>query len=303
MQGDLYYVNDVPDPDPSDPNQDGFTGRLFPQAMASWRYPLVMRDGKISTLVEPIVQTAVSPNGSNKSIIPNEDSLAFELDETNLFSPNRFPGYDRVSSGKRVDYGVKTGLFDDKGRNISLFLGQSYSDRENQDSVAAGAGLDHKFSDYVGKLEINPNRFVDINYRFRIDSEELETRRSEIGFNVSDSTKWGIGGNYIFLDSAAANGEFNDREEISTTTYVQLDDYWFFDGTIIRDLGLNSGTTKASSGLTYADECINVTLGFTKDFTRDAENEPDTTIFLRMSLKHLGMVATSSNSDVREYKF
>lgn len=304
LQGDLYHVNDVAD-DPGKPNQDGFTGRFFPQTAASWRYPMVRRDGNISKLIEPIAQVVISPNGSNKSIIPNEDSLAFELDETNLFSPNRFPGYDRVSSGKRVDYGIKTGIFDDTGRSISMFVGQSYSDRKNQDAFSVGSGLDEKSSDYVGKIEINPNRHIDLNYRFRASPDDLALRRSELGFGISNDKKWGFSGNYIFVDSSAANGEFEDREEISTTAYLQLAENWFLDGTIVQDLSSDSdiGTTHAIGGLTYTDECINVTLGFDRDFTRNFEDEPSATVFLRFNLKNLGTVSTTSNNAVRPYTF
>ncbi len=47
-----------------------------------------------------------SRTARTRRAIPNEDSQGFEFDETSLFVPNRLPGYDRVDSGQRVDYGL-----------------------------------------------------------------------------------------------------------------------------------------------------------------------------------------------------
>ena len=44
---------------------------------------------------------AAAPNGGNPGTIPNEDSQGFEFDDTSLFVPNRFPGFDRREPGRR----------------------------------------------------------------------------------------------------------------------------------------------------------------------------------------------------------
>ena len=38
--------------------------------------------------------------------VPNEDARAIDLEDSNLFALNRFPGYDRVEDGTRVTWGV-----------------------------------------------------------------------------------------------------------------------------------------------------------------------------------------------------
>ena len=70
------------------------TGRVLPVVALDWRYPMVRDAGRMRQLVEPIVMGVSSPYGGNRSDIPNEDSVSFEFDETNLFSLSRFPGYD-----------------------------------------------------------------------------------------------------------------------------------------------------------------------------------------------------------------
>src|SRR3546814_1663971 len=92
------------------------------------------RDGSVQQVIEPIVQAVFSPSGSNPDEIPNEDSLDFEFDDTNLFKLNRFAGRDRVDSGTRIDYGLKwTGAFDNGG-SAGAFIGQSYRFTKNHDA-------------------------------------------------------------------------------------------------------------------------------------------------------------------------
>lgn len=304
LQGDFYHVNDVPGSNAGDPNQDGFVSRVFPQATASWRYPLVRPvNARISQLIEPTASVSVSPNGSNDDKIPNEDSLAFELDETNLFSANRFAGYDRVSSGKRIDYGVKTGFYDVKGRSINFFVGQSYSERENQDNLPTGSGAADQLSNIVGRVEVNPNKYLDLTYRFRLDPDGWQMQRNELGFSYNYEDEVGFNADYIFIDSLAGNGEFADREQISFNGYYKFDEEWYADAYSIYDLGEVEGAIRAGGGLTYIDDCFSVTLGMNRDFTRDIENEPDTTIFLKFGFKYLGTIATSSTGYIRDYEF
>ena len=53
--------------------------------------------------------------------------LVFDFDDTDLFSANRFSGYDRVEPGQRVNYGFKWSRFNHKTkRSISALIGQSY---------------------------------------------------------------------------------------------------------------------------------------------------------------------------------
>ena len=56
----------------------------------------------------------LGPNVKNSSKISNEDSQAFEFDDTNIFDLNRYAGTDRITGGARVDYGVRTSITDYK---------------------------------------------------------------------------------------------------------------------------------------------------------------------------------------------
>src|SRR3546814_14657943 len=104
------------------------------------------QQGWLQQVIEPTVQAVVAPNGSNPGEIPNEDSLDFEFDDTNLFKLNRFAGRDRVDSGTRIDYGLEwTGVLDGGGV-AGVFLGQRYPYTSNHNLFAPGSGTEDKRS-------------------------------------------------------------------------------------------------------------------------------------------------------------
>ena len=57
--------------------------------------------------------------------IPNEDARSIDLEDSNLFALNRFPGYDRWEDGSRITYGVDWAL-DRPNLSITTTIGQSY---------------------------------------------------------------------------------------------------------------------------------------------------------------------------------
>src|SRR3546814_8123154 len=95
--------------------------------------------------------SVVTPYGGNPKSIPNEDSLSFEFDETNLFSLNRFPGYDRWDGGPKLNYGLRSAIYGPTGGYSELLVGQSLR-AKSDDTFAAGSGLSDQWSDYVARL-------------------------------------------------------------------------------------------------------------------------------------------------------
>ena len=293
VQTDGYWVNGV-DPDSDEVNPtgstfDGFTGRVFPQLAAEWRYPWVRTDDSFSQVIEPIVQVIAAPNGSNPGEIPNEDSRDFEFDDTNLFSLNRFAGLDRVDSGSRVNYGLKWNLVHDDGSS-EAFIGQSYALKENDD-FSENSGLSDHFSDYVGRIRINPINEVSFLYRFRIDDEDLEARRNELDLRIGPPLL-NFSVNYLFLDSTDEVDEFGEREELTVRMNTQLSEYWSAFASHRRDLEEKS-SLETRFGLTYQDECFLIEGIAERTFFTDRDIEPEDTFAVRFVFKHLGEFSTN----------
>lgn len=284
VQTDLYNVADVPVPS----SETGLTGRIFPQLVAEWRYPWVRRGESGGMLIEPIAALILAPNGGNPDRIPNEDSLAVEFDETNLFSPNRFPGKDRVEGGGRVVYGIRSGLYGDGGGSTTIFVGQSYQFRKSN-TFASGSGLNNHESDIVGRLTISPNKFLDLVYKTRLDAGNFTAKRSEVTANAGGRAIRGDI-NYIFFDQT---DEFLKREEIRIGLTSDITDQWTARVDTRRDLTGNGSTRSWGASLRYNCDCLDFSVNFRRTFTQDRDVPPQDTIFVRVVFKSLGEFGTA----------
>ena len=284
LRGDAYNVNDLALSNGT--SFDGTSGRIWPVASLEWRYPFVRQSDGMQQLIEPIVMGVISPNGGNSDKIPNEDSQDFEFDDINLFSENRFPGLDRVEGGPRLNYGIRIGAFDDDIGRTELLVGQVYRARVD-DTFAAGSGLDDHFSDYVGRVLVSPAEYLDLLYRFRLDKDGLDVRRSEVGLDAGPD--WlRVTASYVQLkdDPDAVVDTTGDREQLFTAVNVEFDESWSLNADWREDLS-GGGTISYGGGLVYENECIIIEAGGRRRFIENRDVTPDTTILFTISLKTL----------------
>ncbi len=287
LRGGLYHVNKQ-----VRPGQDAFSGvagRLVPQGAVEWRLPFVRASGNTYQIIEPIAQAVVSTNGGNPDKIPNEDSVDFVFDDTNVFSTNRFTGHDRVEGGARFNYGLKWGVYGHGGGSSTVLIGQTYRAR-NDDTFANGSGLEDHFSDIVGKVGVSPGRYVDILYRTRLSKENLEPKRNEVRLNVGPPAL-SMSTNYIFFDRQEGS-EFSGREEVSLGISSQLTRYWRAHFSGVRDLEGDGEMRSLGIGLTYENECCTFTSRLTRTFFQDRDLEPTDAIIFQVLFKTLGEVAS-----------
>ena len=290
VEADGYWTHGVvpgsSDVNPSNAPGSNTTGRVFPQFAVKWRYPWVRQDGNVQQVIEPIAQAVLAPNGSNPSDIPNEDSLDFEFDDTNLFSLNRFAGNDRVDSGTRFDYGLKwTAAFGDSG-TAGAFVGQSYRLSEDRDAFAEGSGLEDKLSDIVGRVQLQPIEDLDLLYRFRLDKDNLRAQRSEFDVTVGPPAL-NLDLSYFFIKGDSGDDEFGDREEVRFGISSRLSENWSVGFSHRRDLDADQSLSTAVS-LTYEDECFLIEGVAQRSNYRDRDIEANDSVFVRVVFRHLG---------------
>jgi len=281
LQTDAYNVtNNLM---PSGKLKSGATGRIFPQAIADWRYPLIKRNKASGVLIEPMASIILAPNGSNPDLIPNEDSLAVEFDESNLFSATRFPGKDRVESGSRISYGLRGGYYSDNGSSSTFIIGQSYKFNE-VNTFAEGSGLNEKESDVVGRLTIKPNELLDISYKARLDVGDFKVKRTEVSASANIK-KLNTNINYIFFDEI---GEFPKREEIHASFSYDLTNQWTAQVDTRRDLSSEGGMRSWGTSLKYNCDCLDFSIDYRRTYTKDRDVPPEESVFLRLVFKTLG---------------
>jgi LPS-assembly protein len=287
LRGDLYWLND-PDPLGTGSTQSSnVVTRGVPELVLGWRYPWVAQGGGLRETIEPVAMFAVSPKGNNDEDIPNEDSTSFEFNDINLLDANRFPGLDRVEGGPRASFGVRLGLYAPGGGRASAFFGQSW--REDDEPIFAdGSGLEHDFSDFVGRVGVSFADLIDVTYRFRLDRETFTPRRNEVDF--SGGLSWlRLNLQYLSLDEAPVDPSLpiGKREEVNSSAELKLGEFWSVVGENRRDL-TNESTINMGAGIIYQDECLFFSLKAEKRFTEDRDFGPETTVKFTIKLRQLG---------------
>jgi LPS-assembly protein len=246
----------------------------------------------VSQVLEPVAGILLAPNGGNPDKIPNEDSLDFELDDTNVFNPNRFTGLDRVEGGQRMYYGLKGSVHGTRSGLLSAFIGQSYRFRRDS-TFDEGTGLDQNFSHVIGRVQLSPGPYLDILYRFRIDNEDWSPKRNEVSANLGPPAL-NLSATYLFIDQQGLTEEFDDRQEITAALSSKLTRSWSLAASTRRDLEPGGGSLNNRIGVDYEDECIAFGASFTRTFTQDRDVGPSDTFFFQVKFKHLGGVSTAA---------
>ncbi len=262
-----------------------FTTRFLPRASFGWRRPYskVSASG-IGYEIEPIIRFTVAPTGVDPSSISNEDSQDTEFDETNLLLSNRFAGLDRFDEGSKASWAIRTSAVGPVRELWAVTLGQSYrfSDTDVFEDVS---GLENQLSDFVGRIDLNPHEWVDLDYRFRVDSGFNRLSKSDLTAVVGPP--WlRLAFGYLVLDEN--EGVEREREQEGRGALaVRFDDNWSLIAGARRNFETGQDIGQ-SIGLLYEDACLTVAVGVDRDFTSDGDAGDDTTVALRFSLKNLG---------------
>jgi LPS-assembly protein len=289
LRGDAYYTSDR-DIAKVDPTEDDaqFDTRLIPTANIEVAYPLQKQVIRGQIRVKPKLGLTARPDVDNDSDIPNEDSIDAQIDVTNLFEADRFPGLDRVEDRSRINYGVETGFYTDEGDRYTAEIGQSYRLDDEDNPFPNGSGFEEQASDIVGQIgaSVNDARH-NLNYRFQLNGQSLNAERHEI-FGSTRVKNTQLSAIYFF-EKGAENTEFTEsREQVTAALTQQVGDSWTVRAGALYDLGEEPGLRRSSLGIAYDDECYGVSAEVQRELQREASGSNDTTVFLRFRLKNLG---------------
>jgi LPS-assembly protein len=231
-------------------------------AGADISYPLYRRWRDATVILEPLAQIAASPRvqqvtighvpATGKPIYLDEDSIAFEFDETTLFQANKFPGYDLYEDGLRLNVAGRGSILWDDGRRASLLVGRSFRDRPNA-VFSPGSGLNARESDWIVAADAQPWKEFSFFARTRLDADTLEVHRLEAGANVN--AKWGSGYVRYLSDDQGINGVKVRNADLGGD--LNLTQHWGLSAYGNRDLIQNAWVIR-DVGAFYKDECIRV---------------------------------------------
>ncbi|WP_068074617.1 LPS-assembly protein LptD [Novosphingobium lentum] len=299
LRGDVYHSD-----------QNGFTTVAAYRGNPGWQtrgiataavdvtWPLIGKAFGGTHVLTPHVQLVASPPIRNLAI-PNEDSRAVDLEDSNLFELNRFPGYDRVEGGARVTYGVDWQL-NRPGLKVLATVGQSYRLSTQNSLLPDGTGLAARTSDIVGRAEVRFRDIVKLTTRFRLDKDNLTVRRSEIDATIGNHKTY-IEAGYLYLNRNIdpTLEDLQDREELRLAGRVAFARYWSVFGSAIMDLTnntINPGLKtdgfqmlRSRAGFAYTDDCLDLSFTWRRDYVTTGDATKGNTFQISLALRNLGV--------------
>ncbi|WP_284734402.1 LPS-assembly protein LptD [Sphingosinicella terrae] len=297
-RGDVYHANDTElTQTVIYRGEEGWNGRFIGAIAADLRWPLVGEFLGGTQRLTPRLQFVASPPTENLDI-PNEDARSVDLEDSNLFALNRFPGYDRWEDGVRMTYGADWAV-DLRGLSVRTNIGQSYRLSTRETILPPGTGLSDRFSDFVGRTTVRIGRRVSFVHRFRLDKDNFAIRRNEIDATVGGRQTYATVG-YLRLDRDINTSieDLRDREEVRVAGRVRFAGYWSVFGSAVVDLTSRREDIFSSAdgfepvrhrlGILYDDDCIELGVTWRRDYETTGDARRGNTFLFRVALRNLG---------------
>jgi len=261
------------------------------------KWPLIGKFLNGTQQLTPRFQLIASPKIANL-LVPNEDSRAIDLEDSNLFALNRFPGYDRFGGTTRMTYGVEWNATL-PNVTINANIGQSYRFSDQPEFVPVGTGLSDSFSDFVGRTVIRYHEVLTLTHRYRLDKDSLAFRRNEFDATIGTANTYLLVG-YLRLNRniTTALEDLRDREEVRLGGRVQLSRFWSAFGSAVINLTDQSEDTTSITngfapvrhriGFAYDDDCLRLGLTWRRDYQDTGDARRGDAFLLTLAFKNLG---------------
>jgi len=298
VRGDAYHSTEtLLTTTPSYRGEAGWQSRAIAIAAADVKWPLVGAFMGGTQMLTPRLQIVASPPIRNLAV-PNEDSRAIDLEDSNLFALNRFPGYDRVEDGVRFTYGADW-QWQRPGLQAKGTIGQSIRLSNQGTIVPEGTGLASRTSDIVGRTELRLRDVVKLTHRFRLDKDSLAVRRNEFDAAVGSERSY-VEVGYLRLNRDITQVEdLQDREELRFSARAAFARYWSVFGSGVINLTgrqedpLNSSNgfqpLRTRVGVAYADDCIEVAVTWRRDYMATGDAVRGNSYQIHFALHNLGI--------------
>ncbi len=132
-----------------------------------------------------------------------------------------------------------------------------------------------------------------MNYRFRLDKDDLDMKYSELSARIGPEILNAYV-SYIYLQGNEATRAENigERKELYTALAARLTRDWSISVYNRQDLTKGGGSLEHGGALTYEDECLKVIGNIHRYDSTDPEDENDYEFTVSLYLKTLGGVGS-----------
>lgn len=281
--------------------------RVMPTIGLEYRYPFINVQPWGTTTIEPIAQVIIRPNEPYAGKLPNEDAQSLVFDTSNLFSVDKFSGYDRVEGGGRANVGVQATTQFDRGGSVKVVFGQSYQlFGLNSYAVAdvTNTGLDSGLatpkSDYVSSVSYSPNRTYTFSVRSRFDQATMNVSRFEAEGRASFD-RWSVSMLYGNYAPQPELGYLTRREGLLGTASIKVAANWVVSGAARWDLEANK-LNQYVIGAGYVDDCFVLAANYVTSYNYSPGNLTPPVLshsfMLQIGLRTLANTSSSAGGGV-----
>jgi LPS-assembly protein len=259
-------------------------GRTVGLAGAELSWPFV-RPGSVDVIVEPVAMAAWATEDADDPRIINEDSLSFELDDSNLFRANAAPNYDLWEPGGRVSLGMRATARSRTGQSASVLFGRRWRS-EAAPGFTVQNNLEGRASDWVGAVQTDLGRNFGTEIRFRLEDESLELQRLDADVRAAVG-RFSAHARYFRVDETLAPG--NPTSEVAGEIGVELARGWRLQAGLRRDLDSDINLRQELRAI-YEDDCTFLEIAYTRSETRDRLLDSDEGLQIRFGLRSIGVL-------------
>ena len=283
------------------PTGDSSVGRVMPAVGLEYRYPFISVQSWGTQTIEPVAQLIVRPNEQAIGKLPNEDAQSLIFDDSNLFSLNKFSGWDRIEGGTRLNAGIQyTAQFNQAGTVNALF-GQSYqlfgqNSFAVPDTVNTGlsSGLAKPRSDYVARLAYQPDSVYTVISRFLLDEETFKIRRLEVE-GRANFDRWQFSALYGNYDAQPEIGFLARRQGVTGQVTFKFTQNWSVLASARYDIEAHQ-INQTRIGLGYIDDCFAISLNYMTDYNYSGTTITDNKVLLVINLRTIGGTSFSQST-------
>ena len=264
---------------------DDIVARGTPMAGVELRWPLMGHAGGATHLVEPVVQLLYSPQRDDTGDpVPNDDARLIEFDEGNLFSANRFPGWDAREAGLRANLGVSWTRIDPTGWSIGVTAGRVWRERAD-DAFGPDSPLSGRRSDWLVAAHYDSGDGLVVANRALFDSD-LQFSRNELRLGVL-RPDFQLSGGYLWIDRDRGESRAFDVSEMTLAGGWQAAPGWWLSTEGRYDFRADS-LRKIALGAQFRNECLTLDMGVSRRFTTSDTLRPETDFGLSVRLGGFG---------------
>lgn len=215
--------------------------------------------------------------------IMNLDTYDSEITINNLFSNNRYNGYNIIEKGNRINYGLESDLTTKYGY-FNFTIGQGYRDDINNEYKILN--FDDNLSNILTGIYYK-NDILLIHYLGNINKTNYNLDRTEILLESYYKT-FTFSGSYVkllnYYDNNYKNNKYTKEEQLNFYLKYNFNRY------IFTTLNVNTNIEKRKITLIdwilgYEDECFKIEGSFRKSGYIDSANDDSISFNLNLRLK------------------